>query len=66
MASIQACIESGDSTSSDAFTDSVAIWYFVHGLVALTVTITSFPWPDTDAHLTVGIANLAHLSVPGG
>jgi AcrR family transcriptional regulator len=59
---LQTCIDSGHSTSADAFTDSVAIWYFVHGLVALPTTITSFPWPDPHSHLDVGIANLAHLT----
>ena len=61
---LQSCIDADRSTSTDAFADSVAIWYFVHGLVALPTTITSFPWPDADAHLAVGIANLAHLGVP--
>jgi AcrR family transcriptional regulator len=60
---VQTCIDTGHSTSTDAFTDSVAIWYFVHGLVALPTTITSFPWPDTYTHLDVGITNLAHLKV---
>jgi AcrR family transcriptional regulator len=62
---LQTCIAAGLSTSTDATTDSVAIWYFVHGMVALPSTITSFAWPDHAAHLTVGITNLAHLVPPG-
>lgn len=61
---LQSCIDADRSTSTDAFADSVAIWYFVHGLVALPTTITSFPWPDTFTHLAVGITNLAHLREP--
>jgi hypothetical protein len=61
---LQTCIDSGHSTSTDAFTDSVGIWYYVHGLVALPTTITSFPWPDAHTHLDLGIANLGHLKAP--
>jgi AcrR family transcriptional regulator len=58
---LEACIDAGRSASTDAFRDSVAVWYFAHGLVALPSTITSFPWPDHDLHLVDGIRNLAHL-----
>jgi AcrR family transcriptional regulator len=58
---LQGCIDAGRSTSTDAFADSVGIWYYVHGLVALPTTITSFPWPDAVGHLSVGITNLARL-----
>jgi hypothetical protein len=50
--------------SSDALTDSVAIWYFVHGMVALPSTVASFAWPDQATHLKEGIASLAHLRSP--
>jgi hypothetical protein len=43
---LQTCIDTGRSASIDAFADSVGIWYYVHGLVALPTTITSFAWPD--------------------
>lgn len=62
---LQRCIDSGRSTSDDAFSDSVAIWYYVHGLVALPIAITSFAWPDSELHLMAGITNLAHLQTPG-
>jgi AcrR family transcriptional regulator len=58
---LQTCIDTGRSRSTDALADSVAIWFFVHGMVALPTTITSFPWPDHDAHLVAGITSLAHL-----
>jgi AcrR family transcriptional regulator len=59
---LQTCIEAGRSASTDATRDSVAIWYFVHGMVALPSTITSFAWPEHAAHLTTGITDLAHLT----
>jgi AcrR family transcriptional regulator len=58
---LQTCIDTGRSGSTDVLADSVAIWFFVHGMVALPTTITSFPWPDHDAHLKAGITSLAHL-----
>jgi AcrR family transcriptional regulator len=63
---LQTCIDTGRSRSKDVLADSVAIWFFVHGMVALPTTITSFPWPDHDAHLVAGITSLAHLQPPGG
>jgi hypothetical protein len=59
---LQTCVDTGCSSSTDSFADSVAIWYYVHGIVALPVTITSFPWPDHHPQLVTGITNLAHLS----
>ncbi len=61
---LQTCIDTATSTSADAFADSVAIWYYTHGLVALPATITSFAWPDAHTHLATGITNLAHLTPP--
>jgi AcrR family transcriptional regulator len=58
---LQSCIDAGVSTSRSALEDSVAIWYLVHGMVALPTTITSFPWPDFEQHLRAAIASLAHL-----
>lgn len=58
---LQACIDGKESSSTDAFADSVAIWYLAHGLVALPITITSFPWPDQEAHMRESVKNLAHL-----
>lgn len=59
---LQTCIDTAHSTSTDAFADSVAVWYYTHGLVALPAAITSFAWPDAHAHLATGITNLAHLT----
>ena len=59
---LQACIDSGTSTSTNAADDSVAIWCYAHGLVALPAAITSFPWPDRATHLAAAVNNLAHLT----
>jgi AcrR family transcriptional regulator len=61
---LQTCIDAGLSTSTNALKDSVSIWYFAHGIVALPIAITSFPWPQPDSHLAEGITVLAHLTRP--
>jgi hypothetical protein len=61
---LQTCIDAGLSTSTDALKDSVAIWYYAHGIVALPMAITSFPWPQPDTHLAEGITTLARLTRP--
>ncbi len=58
----QGCIDSGQSTSTDAFSDAVRVWLAMHGLVALPAAITSFPWPDTDQLLVSCITRLAQLT----
>jgi AcrR family transcriptional regulator len=62
---LQSCIDAGRSESTDAYADSVCIWYFVHGLVALPTSITSFAWPDFAHSLRSGLTTLGHL-VPAG
>jgi AcrR family transcriptional regulator len=62
---LQACVDAGRSTSTDVTADSVAVWFFVHGMVALPTTITSFAWPEHTSHLEVAITNLAHLRPAG-
>jgi AcrR family transcriptional regulator len=61
MRSVQACIDAGQSTGTDAFADTIALWYFVHGMVALPTTITSLPWPEPEAHLEAYVRLLTHL-----
>ena len=59
---IQACIDTGRSASTDAFGDGVRVWLALHGLVALPQTITTFPWPDTDELLVSCVTRLAQLN----
>lgn len=61
MGLLQGCIDAGRSEGTDATVDSVSIWYFVHGLVALPASITSFAWPDFAESLRAGVTTLAHL-----
>lgn len=59
---LQACIDAGRSTSVDPSTDSIAVWFFLHGLTTIPAAITSLPWPDLDQFLTTTVTGLAHLS----
>lgn len=64
IAALQTCIDTGRSLSTDALTDNVAVWYFLHGLVAIPATLTSFPWPNPQTHLVTGVTRLAQLTNP--
>jgi AcrR family transcriptional regulator len=46
--SLAACITSGRSASTDAFSDSTAIWVALHGTVSLKTATPGFPWPEPD------------------
>jgi len=46
--SLAACIAAGRSASSDAFSDSTAIWVALHGTVSLNTATPGFPWPESD------------------
>jgi AcrR family transcriptional regulator len=61
---LQGCIDAGRSSSTDAFADGVAIWFALHGMVALPPAITSFPWPDTEKLLISCITRLARIQEP--
>ena len=58
---IQACIDTGASTSTDAHLDTTILWFALHGLITIPQAITSLTWPDFDDLLaacitkTVGI-----------
>lgn len=58
---VQACIDAGRSTSTDAYAEMTAIWMFLHGLITLTAAITSVPWPDTDETLTNSVSRIARI-----
>lgn len=59
---VQACIDTGRSTATDANTAVVAIWFTLHGMIALPAAITSFAWPDLDAILHSTVATHANLT----
>lgn len=62
VATLGDCVAAGRSASDDVVGDTVATWFFLHGLVALPASITSLPWPDLDALRAEGVTRLARLT----
>lgn len=56
---LDACVTAGASTSTDAYTDTVALWLGLHGLAHQRASTVAFPWPDGIAERL--IVTLAHL-----
>jgi AcrR family transcriptional regulator len=59
---VQACVESGNSTSTDPFNDAVALWVGMHGLAVLRTGVPHFPWPEQSDVLDRLIDGLAKLT----
>ncbi|RII20849.1 transcriptional regulator BetI [Streptomyces sp. YIM 130001] len=57
------CVEAGESTSTDASADAVALWVGLHGLAHQRAVSASFPWPEGIADRV--ITSLAHLKDTG-
>jgi AcrR family transcriptional regulator len=56
---LEACVAAGDSTSTDAISDSVALWLGLHGLASQRVASPAFPWPaDIQERLVQALAHL--------
>ncbi|WP_433499199.1 TetR/AcrR family transcriptional regulator [Sphaerimonospora sp. CA-214678] len=55
------CVAEGQSTSTDLFSDAVALWLGLHGLAHQRAVIRKFPWPDDLAERMIGA--LARLRV---
>jgi AcrR family transcriptional regulator len=56
------CARAGRSTSTDHFTDAVAVWVALHGLATLRADSSpTFPWPDQDRLVTAIVGRLAQL-----
>jgi AcrR family transcriptional regulator len=66
--SIQACIDAGESVSTDAYFDTLTLWFALHGLVTVPAAITSLDWPDHDQLLAASVTRAAQLTraPPGG
>jgi AcrR family transcriptional regulator len=45
---IAACARAGRSTSTDPYTDAVAVWIAMHGYALLRAGLPEFPWPPDD------------------
>jgi AcrR family transcriptional regulator len=44
--SIEACVEAGQSASTDVIADATAVWVALHGTVTLRTALPGFPWPE--------------------
>jgi AcrR family transcriptional regulator len=42
---LEACVETGLSTSRDVVTNATAVWVALHGTVGLRIALPEFPWP---------------------
>ncbi len=58
---IQACIDTGASTSTDAHLDTTILWFALHGLITIPQAITSLTWPDFDDLLATCITRTVGL-----
>ncbi|MFJ7246874.1 TetR/AcrR family transcriptional regulator [Kitasatospora sp. NPDC098652] len=56
---LEACVATGASTSTDPFADTVALWLGLHGLAHQQAATVAFPWPEGIADRL--IVTLAHL-----
>ena len=54
------CVTAGQATSTDLFSDAVALWLGLHGLAHQRSVIRAFPWPADIADRVIGA--LAHLA----
>ena len=55
------CIEAGRSASTDAMTDSTAIWVALHGTVSLKSSAPGFPWPEPEDFVRRFVLRLARI-----
>lgn len=53
------CVNAGQATSTDLFSDVVALWLGLHGLAHQRAVTRAFPWPPDIAERIIGA--LAHL-----
>ncbi|MEU9888297.1 TetR/AcrR family transcriptional regulator [Sphaerisporangium sp. NPDC051011] len=53
------CVTAGKATSTDLFSDAVALWLGLHGLAHQRAVMRAFPWPEDIAERVIGA--LAHL-----
>jgi len=43
---VRACVDAGDSASTDPVGDAVSLWVALHGLAHQRAVIPNFPWPE--------------------
>ncbi|MFJ5837643.1 TetR/AcrR family transcriptional regulator [Streptomyces shenzhenensis] len=54
------CVAAGEATSTDLFSDAIALWLGLHGLAHQRAVTRAFPWPKDIAERIIG--PLAHLN----
>ncbi|MFE7974041.1 WHG domain-containing protein [Streptomyces shenzhenensis] len=54
------CVAAGEATSTDLFSDAIALWLGLHGLAHQRAVTRAFPWPKDIAERIIGA--LAHLN----
>jgi AcrR family transcriptional regulator len=59
---IQACVDAGDSESTNAPFDTLITWFALHGVIAVPNAITSLEWPDDDLLLEAAVSRSARLT----
>jgi len=61
-AAIQACVDAGRSTTSDASFATAILWFALHGLITVPAAITSLDWPDYGEMLNACVTRAAQLT----
>jgi AcrR family transcriptional regulator len=62
VGSIHACVEAGQSSSTDPQRNAIALWAALHGYVGLLASTPEFPWPAHDAVVDQFVDRLAYLT----
>ncbi len=62
---VQACIDGGASSGTDALLDTAVLWFTLHGLITVPQAITSVPWPDGELLLHECVTRAARLHPAG-
>ncbi len=63
---LEACVASGDSTSTDVIADATAIWVAMHGAVSLRTALPEFPWPAPGWFVRQFVLSLGRIAPTGG
>lgn len=61
VTAVQACIDAGASAGTDAFMDTVVLWFTLHGFITVPQAITTVPWPERDGLLEACVTRAARL-----
>lgn len=62
VGSVHACVEAGQSSSTDPHRDAIALWAALHGYVGLLAGTPEFPWPPHGGVVDQVVDRLAYLT----